>query len=64
MKSNPDACRDASQGRLIPAGQAPDAPRRVRSEELLAGQAELVIEHQGREYRLRITQNGKLILTA
>ena len=39
-------------------------PRRVRSEELLQGGAELLIQHQGREYRLRVTQNGKLILTA
>ncbi|MET0217882.1 MAG: hemin uptake protein HemP [Burkholderiales bacterium] len=23
-----------------------------------------MIEHQGRDYRLRITQNGRLILTA
>jgi hemin uptake protein HemP len=38
--------------------------RRVRSEELLKGGVELLIEHQGREYRLRVTQNGKLILTA
>jgi hemin uptake protein HemP len=39
-------------------------PRRVRSEQLLDGRHELVIEHRGREYRLRVTQNGKLILTA
>ena len=38
--------------------------RRIRSEQLLGGGNELVIEHQGREYRLRVTQNGKLILTA
>jgi hemin uptake protein HemP len=25
---------------------------------------EIVIVHNGREYRLRLTQNGKLILTA
>jgi hemin uptake protein HemP len=54
-----------------PAGPAPDQPaaapsgrRRVRSEDLLKGGVELLIEHQGREYRLRVTQNGKLILTA
>jgi hemin uptake protein HemP len=54
-----------------PAGPAPDqpapapsGPRRVRSEDLLKGGVELLIEHQGREYRLRVTQNGKLILTA
>ena len=27
-------------------------------------QPELIIEHDGREYRLRITHSGKLILTA
>lgn len=49
-----------------PRTRAPDTegPRRVRSETLLAGRSELLIEHQGREYRLRVTQNGKLILTA
>ena len=41
-----------------------NSPRRVRSEDLLKGGVELLIEHQGREYRLRVTQNGKLILTA
>jgi hemin uptake protein HemP len=39
-------------------------PRRISSEALLAGQQELVILHNGREYRLRLTQTGKLILTA
>ena len=41
----------------------PGLPR-VRSDALLGARGELVILHQGREYRLRITQNGKLILTA
>ena len=39
-------------------------PNRVTSESLLGQKKELVIMHMGREYRLRITQNGKLILTA
>ena len=38
--------------------------QRVTSKVLLAGARELVIEHAGREYRLRLTGNGKLILTA
>ena len=42
---------------------APEA-KRVSSESLLASARELVIIHNGREYRLRLTQNGKLILTA
>jgi hemin uptake protein HemP len=39
-------------------------PARVASNELLGGAVEIIIEHQGRDYRLRLTQNGKLILTA
>ncbi|HEV7802684.1 MAG TPA: hemin uptake protein HemP [Burkholderiales bacterium] len=39
-------------------------PLRVTTPELLQGRGELIIVHDGREYRLRITQNGKLILTA
>jgi hemin uptake protein HemP len=39
-------------------------PARVSSETLLGSRGELLIVHNGREYRLRLTQNGKLILTA
>ena len=44
------------------AGQWPAT--RVSSETLLGDRKELVILHNGREYRLRLTQNGRLILTA
>jgi hemin uptake protein HemP len=37
---------------------------KVPSQSLLGPRKELVITHNGREYRLRVTQNGKLILTA
>jgi hemin uptake protein HemP len=47
-----------------PFAKAAEPPPRVSSRELLGTHSELIIEHQGREYRLRITQNGKLILTA
>ncbi len=40
------------------------SPHCVTSEQLLGGTGELVIMHGGRQYRLRLTQNGKLILTA
>lgn len=40
------------------------APARVKSEALLGEAGILVITHNGREYQLRVTQNGKLILTA
>ncbi|HEY0232596.1 MAG TPA: hemin uptake protein HemP [Dokdonella sp.] len=39
------------------------APQRIGSVQLLAGGNELVIEHAGQEYRLRLTRNDKLILT-
>lgn len=42
----------------------PVQPERVSSEALLGARKELVIVHNGREYRLRQTQNGRLILTA
>ncbi|QNK02635.1 hemin uptake protein HemP [Dyella telluris] len=43
---------------------APDtAVRRVSSQVLLQGERELVIQHEGSEYHLRLTRNDKLILT-
>jgi hemin uptake protein HemP len=39
----------------------PSAPR-VRSDDLLRGSRELVIEHRGQEYRLLRTRNDRLIL--
>jgi hemin uptake protein HemP len=35
---------------------------RFKSEDLFRGTQELIIEHQGQEYRLRLTRNDKLIL--
>ncbi|WP_267222486.1 hemin uptake protein HemP [Dyella silvae] len=46
------------------ASTVPDAlVRRVSSQSLLNGERELVIQHQGNEYHLRLTRNDKLILT-
>ena len=45
---------------------APASPARIartNSGNLLAGRRELVIEHAGQEYHLRLTRNDKLILT-
>lgn len=36
---------------------------RISSQQLFASQNEVIIEHNGEDYRLRITSNGKLILT-
>ena len=47
-----------------PAPGTADPPQRISSSSLLGKRREIVIEHDGREYRLRVTQQGKLILTA
>ena len=44
--------------------EPPRTTARTSSRALLGCARELIIEHEGREYRLRITQQGKLILTA
>jgi hemin uptake protein HemP len=38
-------------------------PRRLKVKEMLGGEREAILEHGGQDYRLRITANGKLILT-
>lgn len=45
------------------AGAPLQGSKRLRSERLLDGQREIIIEHAGCEYRLRRTMNDKLILT-
>ncbi|MBI2933543.1 MAG: hemin uptake protein HemP [Planctomycetes bacterium] len=55
--------KDGDGASTPPANPLPPAPRHVRSEDLMAGSPELVIDHAGQAYRLRITRNGKLILT-
>ncbi|MBT2115483.1 hemin uptake protein HemP [Dyella sp. LX-66] len=50
--------------RLKPQAVTPEpGARRISSQNLLAGERELVITHQGSEYHLRLTRNDKLILT-
>ncbi len=41
---------------------SPGKPR-IQSSHLFQGEREIVIVHQTEEYSLRITRNGKLILT-
>jgi hemin uptake protein HemP len=62
LRSPPDAATRVGAAKE----RAPDAaePRRIPSEQLLGSGGQAVILHRGREYRLRETQNGKLILTA
>lgn len=50
--------------KTTPMLNTPPAPPKVKSETLLGAARALVITHNGRDYCLRVTQNGKLILTA
>lgn len=54
--------RQADEPQASSAGQG-DARQPVSSRELLGGHRELQIVHNGSIYRLRVTGNGKLILT-
>jgi len=56
---------DSPSGEPEPAESAtPDASTPlVKSEELMQGRRELLIVHCQEVYRLRLTRNGKLILT-
>ena len=56
----------APASRCKPPGDeatVPGRPRAIASPELFRGAREVVILHQQEQYRLRITRQGKLILT-
>lgn len=60
-----DAGRDGPDRRADTAASTAVASLpEITSQELLGPRGERTILHDGRVYRLRITQNGKLILTA
>jgi hemin uptake protein HemP len=50
-----------SVGEAIPASFG--RVRRIDSQTLLGSANEILIEHEGSDYRLRLTRQGKLILT-
>jgi hemin uptake protein HemP len=54
----PDRAPPAATG--TPRGEA---PIRIELAELLGNRREAIIVHNGADYRLRVTANGKLILT-
>ena len=63
MQKGPSAAKDPEGASSAPHASHRLVPR-ISSRKLMRHQPELIIEHDGREYRLRITQSGKLILTA
>ena len=54
---------DESEVRRSPADSPGPAVPRIPIAELLGGGREVVLVHDSAEYRLRLTSNGKLILT-
>ena len=60
----------SSQNKTLPsincqsAGTSNNAPKRIKSQDLFQTMKEVEIDHEGRIYRLRLTQLNKLILTA
>jgi hemin uptake protein HemP len=44
-------------------GGVEQSPFRIKSKELLQHMREIEIDHEGKIYRLRLTQHNKLILT-
>lgn len=56
------AANDAGVSKPSPARVA--AALRIKSQDLFQSLREIEIEHEGRIYRLRMTQLNKLILTA
>jgi len=60
MTTNPDPM---PAGVTEPQESLNPEPPLIRSEELMQGRRELLIMHCQEVYRLRLTRNGKLILT-
>jgi hemin uptake protein HemP len=54
---------DLSVRQPAPPGERLCPPTPILAEFLFHGRQEVLITHQGQTYRLRITRNGKLILT-
>lgn len=59
MDELPDRHADEKCEASLSASQRP----RLKVSDILAGHREAILEHNGQEYLLRITANGRLILT-
>jgi hemin uptake protein HemP len=55
-----DSKTGAGDAQAIPSR---NGPRRIATKDLLGADREIILDHEGAEYHLRITSNGRLILT-
>ena len=62
MSTKSDPLKDFTALIGPPPGAQTGQDSRYKSLDLFKGQTEIQIEHQGAEYRLRITRSGGLIL--
>jgi len=62
MRSTADISPPKAPGQS-PSGRSAPPPIAVKSEALFEGASEVLIDHRGVMYRLRLTSLGKLILT-
>jgi hemin uptake protein HemP len=63
MRGLPMTGRGDTDAPKRPGGGLGSAVPRIPVADLLAGGREVVLVHESTEYRLRLTSNGKLILT-
>lgn len=64
MNTDPKSAATDPAPPARPAADSPPGLPRYRSTDLFRGGREIVIDHHERVYRLRVTAQGKLILTA
>lgn len=62
-KKQPSLLEPVDLALSVKPDMTPPLRQRLYSTELFATAREVVIEHAGEEYRLRLTRQGKLILT-
>jgi len=64
MRPKDPAPRGTDAPSSIAEDQTGTPEKCLTTEELFGGAREIALLHNGRQYRLRITQQGKLLLTA
>lgn len=65
IQDTSQAAGQQGEGRATESGptERRAGPTRYLVSELMQGQREVILEHRGQDYRLRITEAGKLILS-
>ncbi len=61
--NRPHAATPSSPQPSVESGTPTFPPGAIPTDSLFQGHSEILIAHNGEHYRLRITKNGKLILT-